>query len=112
MGFVLLYRDSQGAVTFLDKIFSTESECYEFVKSHSAVIRDYEIVSESEFQAWAQTQQQQSQPRYRGGYQQTVSAVSDEREPEPRHMSPRPVFVRNFRPAFISFPSVGKKIRR
>jgi hypothetical protein len=115
MGFVLLYRDSQGNVTFLDKIFSSEAEVFEFVKSHSAAIRDYEILSESEYQQFMAEQQasaQQSYQQRRGGYQQRVEAYSDEREPEQQHMNPRPVMMRNYRPAFVSPTFIGKKIRR
>jgi hypothetical protein len=111
MGFVLLFRNENGQVEYFNKIFSSEAEAFEFTRVHR--ITDYEILSEQEFQAWIQSQQQSSsQQQRRSGYQQHVNAVVDETEEEPRQMSPRPVFVRNYRPAFISFPSVKKKNRR
>jgi hypothetical protein len=105
MGFILLFRNENGQVEYFNKIFSSEAEAFEFTKVHR--ISDYEILTEPEFAQYIANQQQQ-----RSGYRQNVDVVSDEREPEPRHMSPRPVFVRNYRPAFVRFPSVGKKNRR
>jgi len=110
MGFVLLFRNENGQIEFFNKIFSSQEEAFEFTRVHR--ISDYEIVTESEFQTWMQSQQQSAfQQQRRSGYQQHINAVVDEREQEPQHMSPRPVFVRNFKPAFITFPSVGKRRR-
>jgi len=112
MGFILLYRDSAGAVTFLDKIFGTENECYEFVKSHSAVITDYQICSQEEVQQYMAEQQASAQQQYQqkqGGYKSHVDITIDETEPEAEPKPIKPIFVRNYRPAFITFPAVGKR---
>jgi len=103
MSFVLLFRNEEGKIEYFNKLFSSEAECFEFTRVHR--ITDYEILSEQEFQAWIQSQQQRS------GYQQRVSAVSDEREPEREPRRQIPIMMRNYRPAFVNFTPV-KKIRR
>jgi hypothetical protein len=104
MGFVLLIRDEAGNVTYLSKLFSSEAECFEFVKSHS--INDYEIVTQSEFESYLQQSQQKQQ-----GYRQTVDVdIIDEEEPQ---RPSRPI-IRNYSPRFIRPVFVGsnKKDRR
>jgi hypothetical protein len=80
MSFVVIYRDSQGVASILNKLFSTEEDAYTFVKSHS--ISEFEIITDSELQAYL-AEQQRTKTGYpsQGGYQQRVTAYSDEREP-------------------------------
>ena len=118
MGYVLLYRDNAGNVQYFNKVWDDESSAYTFAKSHS--LNNIMIVSEAEFSAYmaeqqAQSQQQSqqqgsSQQQRKSGYQQHVEIIDDQREPQQEIARPqRPVFMKNYRPAFITFPVVGKK---
>ena len=103
MGFILFYRNSDGNVVYFNKIWSTESEAFEFAKSHT--LSDYMIVTEEEFQQYLAGQQvhqgQQSGNQRQAGYQQQVIAYSDERELEPRRDYTQPFKPAFFRPAFV-----------
>jgi len=105
MGYVVIYRDNQGRVTYLNKLFDSENSAFEFVKSHQ--ISDYEICSQEEFQAYLAEQQQQSQQTgYQQGYQQSVT--QPEYELPRRDMS----YKTPYKPAFFKPAFIGKKIRR
>jgi hypothetical protein len=107
MSFVVIYRDSQGVASILNKLFSTEEDAYTFVKSHS--ISEFEIITDSELQQYLAEQQQRQQTgnQRQGGYQQRVTAYSDEREPQTRRDYSQPYKPDFFKPTFV-----GKKQRR
>ncbi len=106
MSFIVLLRDEHGAISYLNKEFSTEEEAFTFCKSHS--ITEYMILTLEEFQAWLSNKNQSSS----SGYHQSVEAISDERTGSydiPRHYS---MTYKNFRPAFVRPAFVGRRIRR
>ena len=105
MGYVLLIRDENGQVSWINKVFSEPEQAWEFAKIHGYGQNQIEIVSYEEFQAWISNNRRQEQ---HSGYQQRVSTISDEREPEPRS---RPVMT-TFKPVMFRPSFVGRRVRR
>jgi hypothetical protein len=116
MSYILLVRDENGQASWINKVFETPEQCFEFAKLHNISQENYQIVTEQEFQQYLAEQQvqqgQQGGYRQQGGYQQHVHIIEDQREVEQEPGPQRPVMIRNYRPAFITFKTVGRKIER
>lgn len=108
-GFVLLIKDENGQASYINKVFDNPEQCFEFAKLHNISQENYQIVTQEEFSSFMAEQQAQQR---QGGYQQRVHIIDDQREPQQEiARPPKPVFMRNYRPAFVTFPMVGKKRR-
>jgi hypothetical protein len=108
--YVVLLRDEQGNVSYIDRVFDDEQTAYIFVKQNHIPDHNFLICTNEEWEAYQQALAQSQQPQ--GAYQQNVETVIDERQEEPIPR-PRPTMVTRYRPVTNYKPAfIGSSMKK